>query len=169
MIGAAADLEASVLSATVGQGYRLQEDTLVTPYLGVTVSSAQRLAYSEAGLQDDLAGDGFTFNTFKVDQLTAIVGMTVDGKLADKVAYHLGYSLERGLSSSVSDFTLSGDFGSASFEGAAALKTNLLNLSAGLGYLVGANSAVRIDGYMSHHSDMDGVDYELVAQYRINF
>jgi hypothetical protein len=166
---ASAGLETSALSATLGRGYQVEAAALVTPYLGVTVSNAQRLAYSEGAQQEGVLDAQFSYNSYKAVQVTGVLGFKVDGQAGQKMTYHFGAAVERDLGYDLSEFTLRGDFGSSSYVSGIAPRTNRLNVSAGVGYNVSDNGTVTLDGYVSQHSDATTVDYKVVAGYRVSF
>ena len=77
--------------------------------------------------------------------------------------------MERDLRYSLSAFTIRGDFGNSSYMSGEAPRNNRLNVSAGLGFLVGENSTITLDGYVTQHSGVSTVDYKVVAGYRMKF
>jgi hypothetical protein len=48
-------------------------------------------------------------------------------------------------------------------------RENRLNVSAGLGYLVGENSTVTLNGFISQHNKDASVDYKVIAGYLVKF
>jgi hypothetical protein len=165
-----AGLETSALSATFGRGYQVEAAALVTPYLGLTMSNAQRLAYSEGAQQEGELDAQFSYDSYKAVQVTAALGFTVDGQVGEKMTYHFGAAVERDLRHDLSEFTLRGDdFGSSSYVSGIAPRENRLNVSAGLGYLVGENSTVTLNGFISQHNKDASVDYKVIAGYLVKF
>ena len=165
-----AGFETSALSATFGKGYKVEGDAVVTPYLGLTMSSATRVGYSEGSQQNGVLDAQVSYDAYKAVQVTGSLGFTVDGQIGEKVTYHFGASVERDLSYNLSEFTIRGtDFGSSSYMSGEAPRNNRLNVSAGLGFLVGENSTVTLGTNIIQHSGASTVDYKLVAGYRLKF
>jgi hypothetical protein len=166
---ASAGFETGALSATVGKGYKVEGDAVVTPYLGLTMSSATRVGYSESSQQAGVLDAQFSYDAYRAVQVTGSLGFTVDGQIGDKVTYHFGASVERDLSYSLSEFTIRGDFGNSSYQSGESPRNNRVNVSAGLGFLVGENSTVTLGTSIVQHSGASTVDYKLVAGYRMKF
>jgi hypothetical protein len=157
------------LSATIGRGYTVDGSALVTPYLGLTLSNATRNGYTEDAEEAGVLDAQFSYDAYKAVQVIGVFGFKLDGKAGEKLTYHVGAAFERDLKYDLDAFTLRGDFGSSSYVSGIAPRENRLNVSAGLGYLVGENSTMTLNGFISQHSKDANVDYKVIAGYLVKF
>jgi hypothetical protein len=160
---------AGAVSATIGRGYAVDGAALVTPYLGLTLSSATRNGYAEGSEEAGVLDAQFSYDAYKAVQITGVLGFKLDGNASEKLTYHVGAAVERDLKYDLDAFTLRGDFGSSSYVSGIAPRENRLNVSAGLGYLVGENSTMTLNGFISQHSKDANVDYKVIAGYLVKF
>jgi hypothetical protein len=167
--GAEAELRATALTTSVGFGTRLNETTVFTPYLGVTMTQAARLAYSEDHEVEGMLDEQFSYDTYESNQVTAVLGFGIEGEVSADLTYRLGAAIERDVSYELDAFVLEGEFGKSIYGGESLEGGSRTMLSAGLDYRVGPNNVVTLDGLMTRDADTDSVDLGMSLGYRVSF
>jgi hypothetical protein len=96
----------------LGWGINMGGNTVLTPFVSISNTSATRGALDEASAPgvDAL----LSFASFKVKRTTTTAGLGLKGQLNEKVSYRMSAGLDDS-SNKANPFTISGQFGTASY------------------------------------------------------
>lgn len=96
-----AKLDTQMLSGQVGWGLPVAGHLVATPFAGLRQSYSTRAAYAEK--RSDAVDDPVTYEAYHQSTLTATLGMTLSGSLAERLAFQLGAGVEQDLHTHADD------------------------------------------------------------------
>ena len=154
------------IGGELGWGWGIGSSQVLTPFVGIIYATSTRDSYKD-GTDGGAVTDPLSFDSYGASYTTGILGLRLNGPLADSVSYRLGVGLEGMISSDLDAFEVSGDFGSASYQSGVKPSDWALSGAAGLSYMVDANKELTLDGFIRQVEDGEPPYVAVTAGFRV--
>jgi hypothetical protein len=155
-------------AAELGWGYGFGNGHVLTPFVGVTYATSQRESYTD-GSSGGAVADQFHFDSYTATYTTGILGLRLNGPLADQVNYRLGIGLEDVFNYDLDKFKVSGDFGNVSYDSDIGPSNWALSGAAGIGYMIDDNKELSLDGYVRQVEDGESPYFAVNVGFKMGF
>jgi outer membrane protein assembly factor BamA len=150
LVGADAGLKTIAASGRLGWGFALSSNAMITPYLGLISTKATRNNYAETGTDGVQAP--FSFASYSVRRSSTQLGVELSGKPNENLTTRVNVALENSRQD-ISDFSVSGAFGTASYTPGNAALTGLdYNAGFGMSYSINPKMSVSLNGALIKRS-----------------
>lgn len=175
MLGSASDVTSKAyvdsfgVAERLGWGFGLGNKNVLTPYLGLRYTQAQRSGYEEA-YSPGSVDDPFSYSAYGEHRVTGTLGADFNGNLGKDMTYRLGAGVDYDFSSCLDNFgAYSALFGDMTYTNDVTPRAARLFGSAGVGYAVDTNRTLTLDGNISQMDYGSESAYSLIAGYRMTF
>ena len=140
----------------------------MTPLVGITATRGTRSAYSETGLAG-VVDDPFSYGSFSANEVTGTLGLGLTGPLWPKLNYQIGVRAEHDLSYKIDTFSLTGTFGTSTYQSTIAPSSTRVVGLAGLFYALAPNQNLFANGYVSEIDSNSAPSYALTVGFKVGF
>lgn len=155
--------------AQLDWGIQIATGTLVTPFVGVSLTKAGRQAYSEGIKQAGVIDAPFSYAAFVVRQTAGLFGVKVNGNLSPRAFYYASFGGEHDLDYTTDSFALHDGSNNLLYTSSAKPRDTRLNGNAGLGYRLGQRLALTLDGYASQAPYGARANYMIAVGFKSGF
>lgn len=160
------DLDSWGVRGTLGWGYRVSDQLTLVPYLGVSTTDATRSGYAEQA-QSGVVDAAFRYGSYSSKQTTMLAGVQLRGTSNARFGYHAGIELENDDSYKLNGFSISGDFGSASYQSVLKPEKSRMTTSAGVSYQAAPNMTISLDAVAREFIYGSADDYAVLFSIRL--